>query len=275
MLTMRCRGAFARGTRSLQIALGVALLCLSSACTTTTSGQPPSGVAPAPTVIELVVASDLDNMPFAGLDAEGHPIGRDVEMMAALAAQLQRPLRWRRMPFEQLLPSVEEGTVDVVCATVGITAEREQRVDFSDAYFSTAIEVVVRRGEGEPQTWADLAGRRVGAGRGTTSEFAVRRVLPEATGVYENKSHLGSLDRLLQKDVDGLAMDGPNALELVGQHGDKLTLLLTPLASERYGLVVGEGQRELTEALNAALNTLRQSGFLAELNVTWGLQPTD
>ena len=29
----------------------------------------------------LVVASDLDNMPFAGVDEQGTPIGRDVEMM--------------------------------------------------------------------------------------------------------------------------------------------------------------------------------------------------
>ena len=221
------------------------------------------------------MASDLDNMPFAGVNESGVPEGRDVEMMVALAARLGRPLRWERMPFDQLLPAVQASTVDVICATMGITTEREALVDFSDPYYSTAIEVVVRRGPGEPRRWADLDGRKVGAGQGTTSERAVRRVLPQALGVYENKSQQGAYERLIQGTVDGLAMDGPNALELVRQHGDELTLLLTPLASERYGLVVGSGQVTLRSALNRALVALRRDGTMAALDSRRGLQPTD
>ena len=249
--------------------LAIALAWVTSACSAPAASPPP----PAPPA--LVVASDLDNMPFAGVDESGQPVGRDVEMMVALAARLGRPLRWERMPFDQLLPAVQASTVDVICATMGITTEREALVDFSDPYFSTAIEVVVRRGPGEPRRWADLDGRKVGAGHGTTSERAVRRVLPQALGIYENKSQQGAYERLIQGTVDALAMDGPNALELVRQHGDELTLLLTPLAAERYGLVVGSGQSTLRSALNRALVALRREGTMAALNTRWGLQPTD
>jgi len=247
----------------------LAMVCLTPGCSAPAVSPPP----PAP--LELVVASDLDNMPFAGVDAAGRPQGRDVEMMVALAAQLGRPLRWERMPFDQLLAAVQTSTVDLICATMGITSEREEVVDFSDPYFSTAIEVVVRRGPGEPRRWADLDGRKVAAGQGTTSERAVRRVLPQAVGVYENKSQQGAYERLTSGAVDGLAMDGPNALDLVRQHGDELTLLLTPLAAERYGLVVGSGQLALRSAINRGLVALRRDGTIAALDARWGLQPTD
>lgn len=265
MIGRGCRAGFASRVRGIT----VGLLWLTLACCSATVVTPPT---PAPT---LIVASDLDNMPFAGVDQLGQPIGRDVEMMRLLADRLGRPLHWLRMPFDELLDAVEAGEVDVVCATIGITAERDTRIDFSDPYFTTAIEVVVRRGPGEPRRWADLDGRKVAAGRGTTSERALRRVLPRSIGVYENKSRLGAFERLLSGAVDGLAMDGPNARALVGQHATELTLLLTPLASERYALVVGTGRRELQATLDRALAGLRRDGTMAELDTAWGLQPTD
>jgi len=237
-------------------------------------GVPPE-VVPPPPPEPLVVASDLENMPFAGVDEAGRPIGRDIEMMEAVAAHLGRPLHWKRMAFEVLLPAVEDGTVDIVCATVGITAERDARIDFSDPYFSTFIEVVVRKGPGEPRRWADLDGRRVAGGRGTTSERAVRRVLPGAIGVFENKEQLGSRERLVSGEIDGLAMDGPNAAALVAQHEGELTLLLTPLAPERYALVLAEGRTELRRLLDEALTALRRDGTMDRLDTAWKLSPTD
>lgn len=249
--------------------LGACAVALAFAC----SAPPPEEPPPEPQV--LVVASDLDNMPFAGVDEAGQPIGRDVEMMVAIADILGRPLQWERMDFDALLPAVEDGTVDVVCATVGITAERDTRVDFSDPYFSTSIEVVVRAGKGEPRRWADLDGRKVAGGRGTTSERAIRRVLPGAIGVYENKNQLGSRERLMSGEVDGLAMDGPNAAALVAQYEGELALLLTPLAPERYALVLASGRSELCRALNEALTALRRDGTMERLDAAWKLTPTD
>ena len=55
----------------------------------------------------VVVASDLDNAPFAFVGRDGRPAGRDVEMMERLAAHAGLALEWRRMPFEELLPAAE------------------------------------------------------------------------------------------------------------------------------------------------------------------------
>ncbi len=228
-----------------------------------------SGCAGTPTDL-LVVGSDLANEPFAWVDEDGTPRGRDVEMMEHMGELLDRRIVWRRMPFDELLDAVEAREVDIVCATMGITPERAERVAFSTPYFETAIRAVVRRGPGEPATLADLAGRRVSAGAGTTSQRAVEAHMPDAIGVYENKAGLPTAERLLQREVDAAVMDGPNAEALAAEFPEQLTLLPASVETEDYGLVLSRDAVPLTQAVDRVLSTLRPE-WLAELNTRYGL----
>jgi len=214
----------------------------------------------------LVVASDLDNPPFAWVGEGGLAAGRDVEMMQWIAAQLRRELVWKRMPFEQLLDAAARGEVDVVCATLGVTPERAQRVLFSRAYFRTEIVALVRAGEEEPQRLADLHGARVAAGVGTTSADALRRSLPEATAALENKEQRSSEERLQQREVDAVLMDRPAAEALVRATSGQLRVLPEALAQEHYALVVAPTRAELLAEIDAALLVLERKGELAELD---------
>lgn len=221
--------------------------------------------------IPLVVASDLDNLPFAGLDGIGLAVGRDVEMMEAVALELGHRVDWRRMPFDQLLPTVEVGEVSVVCATLGITPERSERVLFSRPYFRTSIVALVRKGDGEPRNLKDLVGRPVAAGKGTTSERAVRRHLPSARGVFENKTGLSSAERLASGAVDAVVMDGPAAAALAGASKGSLMVLDQPLDEELYALALPPDATELKSRIDAVLEYLEETGQLADLDSEYGL----
>jgi polar amino acid transport system substrate-binding protein len=219
----------------------------------------------------IVIASDLDNAPFAWVDDEGRPAGRDVEMMAVVGRMLDRPIEWRRMSFEQLLPAAERGEVDVVCATVGITPERSERVDFTRSYFTTALAVVVRAGDGEPERLADLKGKLVAAGAGTTSERAVLRSLPAAKGVFESKDGLSSLERLMLGEVDALVMDGPAADALVAKAGGSIRRLPESLGEEQYALAMPKGRDTLRGQIDDCLRTLALGGSFDRWNARFGL----
>ncbi len=221
----------------------------------------------------LVVASDLENPPFALVGDDGEPRGRDVEMMVALGRLLDRPLRWERMPFDRLLDSVERGHVDVVCATLGVTPERAERVAFTRPYFDTEIVAVVRVGSGEPRSLDELGGRRVTAGLGTTSERAVRRRIPGAHLELGAKSELTTLERLVLGEIDAAVMDGPNADALVAQGGGSLTRIAEALDHERYALALPRGETVLRDQLDEALAELQARGVLASLDQVYGLVP--
>lgn len=221
------------------------------ACLTLASCSGPSRLPELPDRIR--VGSDLDNPPFAYLDDAGRPAGRDVEMMRRLAQRMDVKLDWQRMPFEELLPAAERGEVDVLCATLGAAPDRATRFLFTQPYFETVLSVVVRDGAGEPESLAALEGRRVAAGLGTTSEIAVRRRLPGAEVVTENKQQLESAERLTTREVDAIVMDGPAADALVADSGGALRKMRGNLGPERYVLVLPFEQRYLRERLDRAL----------------------
>jgi polar amino acid transport system substrate-binding protein len=221
----------------------------------------------------LVVASDLDNPPFAEIDASGHERGRDVEMMERIASALHRRIEWRRMPFTELIPAAERGEVDVVCATLGITAERAKRVAFSVPYFETELAAVARSGAGEPRSVDELEGRKVAAGAGTTSERAVLLRLPRATGVFQNKNQMPPLERLMSREVDAAVMDAPNADALIATSDGALTRLSGDLGEEIYALALPKSKTELLAAINRELLRMEERGELRRLDADYTLRP--
>ena len=240
-------------SRGLSALCALAVLLLVAGCRT--------AAPPATALVPLVVGGDLDNRPFAWVDDRGRPRGRDVEMMTELGRRLGREVVWQRLPFEQLLEAAEHGRVEVVCATLGHTPERQERVDFTRPYFETTLDVVVRRGRCEPAALADLAGRRVGAGPGTTAERALRELLPEALAVTANPEGRDGAARLADGELDALVLDGPSAVALVSRHRTRLMRLPAALAHESYALVLPRGRAQLREALNAALLATTAEGL--------------
>jgi glutamine transport system substrate-binding protein len=222
---------------------------------------------------EITVASDLNNMPFAGVDANGAAIGRDVEMMQEIANRIGVSLIWERHAFDQLMPMVERGDVDAVCATLGVTPERQERMDFSTPYYRTAIAVVVRIGDGEPTSLAELDNKRIAGSKGTTSERAIQKLI-DAIPITENEKGAPLIERLTSGDIDAAAMDGPAADVLVASSGGRLARLADDLDTEDYGIAVDPDQVGLVQAFDQVLRVLESSGWLDELNERYAIPPS-
>ena len=211
----------------------------------------------------LIVASDFSNPPFASWEQTDAPVGFEPDLARVLAEELQRPVRWKKMPFRELLTELEEGGADVVIATTGITPERAERVLFSRPYYRTEISVVMRVGVEEPQTLSALSGLSVGASRGTTSERALLASLPAAIPLLDRKEDQSLRQMLLDRSIDAACMDGPDALRLVEQNAGTLRRL-DALASERYAIAVGLENAALLARINTILGRLLNDGTLAE-----------
>ena len=220
----------------------------------------------------IVVGSDLDNAPFAYLDKNGQAAGRDVDMMVAIAHMLDRELVWKRLDFDQLLPAAEGGKVDVVCATIGVTPERSQRVDFTRPYFRTELVVLVREEPAAPQRLYDLKGRKVAAAPGTTSQRAVSQLLSESVGVFDTPADKSSVDRLLGGEVDAIVMDGPAAEAAMAANAGKLRRIPGLFTPEDYALVLPKDRDALRTQIDDCLRTLDNGGTLARWNGAYGLK---
>ena len=222
---------------------------------------------------KLVVVSDLANPPFATVDANGNPSGFEVELLDTIARGLDLRLHIRRRPFEELLEVVVKGKADIACATIGMTPERAERVRFSRPYFRTGIAVVVRAGD--PAAGGEitqLAGRRVAAARGTTSERAVRLALPHAQGVYERKADTPFAEMLRRGEVDAVVMDGPDAARLAAAEPATFKIMKARLVEENYALALRLDAVELASRIDEILSELESSGRLEEMRRRHGVE---
>lgn len=247
--------------------LALALCTLAAAALACRSAREPVAQRAA----ALTVACDFQNPPFALRDRDGRPAGRDVEMVEQLGRVIGREVRWVELPFGELLDACAAGRVDAVCATLGVTPERAQRVRFTRPYYATSIRVLVRAGEGAPGSLADLGGRAVRASVGTTAERAVRERLRTTRLVPAGDPAAG----LLAGDFAGAAMDAHEARELARRSGGALTVLAEPLAPERYAIAVAPGRDALLGELDLGLAALAETGALARLDARHGLPTGD
>lgn len=220
----------------------------------------------------IVVASDLDNVPFAYMDTNGKAAGRDVDMMVAIAHMLDRELIWKRMQFDQLLPAAEAGRVDVVCATLGVTPERSQRVDFSRPYFKTELVVLVREDPAAPPSLRALVARKVAAAPGTTSQRAVTLLLPDSIGVFEATGETTSIEKLLAGEVDAVVMDAPAAEAAIAEQPGRLRRLPGLFTPEEYALALPKNGTALRAQIDECLRTLQLGGSLGRWNGKYGLK---
>lgn len=92
--------------------------------------------SPSPTgVLRLGTAGG--GLPFSAIQ-DNVPVGIDIELMQRFAAHIGRRLEIVDMQFSALVASVAAGKVDLIANAIFITPEREERIDFSDPYYSMA-----------------------------------------------------------------------------------------------------------------------------------------
>ncbi len=83
--------------------------------------------------------------PFSMKTTDGKWQGISIELWEKIAKQLQLEFVWKEKDLKTLLSGVQNSELDVSIAALTITADREKRIDFSHAYYSTGLSIAVPR----------------------------------------------------------------------------------------------------------------------------------
>lgn len=84
----------------------------------------------------LQVATDAETPPNEYKNDKGEVVGWNVDLTNAIAAKLGLTAEWEIMPFDGIIPRVQEGVVHIGASTFSDTAERQKSVDFVNYYAS-------------------------------------------------------------------------------------------------------------------------------------------
>jgi polar amino acid transport system substrate-binding protein len=212
----------------------------------------------------LTVCTDAPYIPME-YEEDGEFTGFDIELMRAIADDLGLGLAVVNSGFDPITSglAMTAGDCDIAAASITITPEREENIDFSDGYFNGDQSLLVKKDAGV-STLADLAGRNIGAQTGTTGEQYANANNPGGTVVsFENPGDLftaleaGTIDAILQDLV-------PNQAKAV--EDDTVTVVETYQTDELYGFAVKEeGAEDLLTAVNESLQKVRDDGAYDEI----------
>ncbi|MDR0239812.1 MAG: transporter substrate-binding domain-containing protein [Deltaproteobacteria bacterium] len=218
----------------------------------------------------LRVGMDIPYPPFVYKKPDGTLAGFDVDITRALCAVIKRECVIVAVDFDNLVPFVAQGKLDMVVAGLSATPERAKLVDFTERYYRSHTIFVEKAGAGIDISPGGLAGKRVGTQAGTTQEEFLIRAYPKSILVL--RPDFESLMADLQDGkVDAVLIEGlPGFAYLKTPQGSQFEAVggavPDPMLSGVFSIAVSKKLPQLTRALNAAIETLRKNGEYARIN---------
>jgi len=206
----------------------------------------------------------------------GDRIAPEAALAYALAGELgftDDQVVWVRTGFDDAILSAEKN-FDFNLQQYSITAERDEAVDFSDPYYTTAQALVAfpDSAVAGATTLADLKDATLGAQIGTTSLDFIEEVIQPTTAPPVFDTTVDAKSALEGGQIDGLVVDLPTAYYVTAVEIEGSVIVAqfaTPSAApDEYGLLFAEGN-SLRDCVNVALAALRADGTLAALEDEW------
>lgn len=226
-----------------------------------------SAMAETPTVN---VVTDPSFVPFEMMDPEtGEMIGFDMDIINEVADRAGFNVNLTTMEFAGIIPAVQTGSQEIAIAGVTITEERAEIVDFSDPYYDSGLQIIVRADNDDVETIDDLAGLKIATRIGSTSYDFLQEQLGDNADITPYPGNSDMYMALLGRNVDAAFYDAPNVAYFAQTRGEGRTKVVGPLyEGQQYGIVFHKGS-QWVEPANEALAAMREDGTYDEIYEKW------
>ena len=211
------------------------------------------------------IATEGAYPPFNFTNADGSIGGFDVDVANALCEQMQASCEIVAQDWDGIIPGLLAQKYDAVIAGMSITAERQEKVDFTEPYFANTMVWLTDPKSGfDPLAIKDL---NLGGQRSTTPGAYLQEKYENKDGntvqLYDNYDNAyldlksGRSDAVLAEKVSAKSWlkDNPKGFGIVGEEIDN---------DDNIAIAVRKGDA-LREDFNKALNEIRSNGELARL----------
>lgn len=215
----------------------------------------------------ITVGMLVDFPPFGIMNAESEPDGYDADVAKLLAEDLGVKLAILPVTGPNRIPYLLSGQVDVLVASLGITAERAERVDFSDPYAGISIAVYGLK-DVDLSTPQKLSGHTIGVTRASTQDTAVTKVAPADAVIQRFDDDATAVQALLAGQVEAIGTNNVIIAQIDQVAGDRFDQKFG-LSQQVQGIAVRPGSDALLAEINAFVERAKADGSLNEIHEKW------
>jgi polar amino acid transport system substrate-binding protein len=209
---------------------------------------------------ELVVGVKTDFPPFGSVDSSGKNIGFDVDLAHAFAEALfgdENAVEFVSVTSGNRIPFLQSEKIDIIMASMTITDERAEVVDFSEPYFLSGS-LILTPENSEIQSVEDLNGKTVAVVQGSVQDTIVEELAPEADRVKFGKVSEAVL-ALKTGRADAYVHDDIVVLTLAQENPD-LKPVGEPFRPLPYGVAVRKGDDAFSAWMDEQFARMREDG---------------
>lgn len=211
--------------------------------------------------------------PFNYVEFDGTITGFDVEIGLAICEQMGVECEIVAQDWDGIIPGLLAKKYDFIIASMFITEERKEQVDFSDPYYLAAMSHVVSKDFDITEfTNESLSGKVIGAQSGTTMADFVTASYPDAdVRLYPTQDEV-NLD-MVSGRIDLQVGDLLPMLDWTTKtdDGDCCELAGEPITDPKFvgegvGIALRQEDDDLRERMNKALAEIRANGTYQKIN---------
>ncbi len=232
-----------------------------------------SGMAQADTVRIGIAAEPYP--PFTSPDAAGNWVGWEVDIIDAVCTAAALECELTPTAWDGIIPALISGRIDAIMASMSITADRMQTIDFSDPYYNTPTVIVGQRGIDMDASPESLAGKVLGVQVSTIHQTYAQTYFEGQTELrtYQTQDEANqdlAAGRIDATQADSLAMDdfltteAGQCCEVKGAVAHDEDIL-----GAGVGAGIRKGEDDLREAINRGIATILEDGTYDEITARY------
>ncbi len=212
-------------------------------------------------------------VPWAMKDKKGGYTGFEIEVAKQLAADMGVDIDFVPTKWSGIIPALLTGKFDIIIGGMGITPERNLKVNFSNPYEFTGMSILANRSRAAGRTGLDAFNTpqtTIVARIGTTAAAAAKKFFPQAQiNLFDDEGQ--ALQEVLNNRADAMVSSQPFPEFQSLKYPEKLYLPLSgkTFTSEPIGFAIRKGDVDFLNYLNNWIRVREADGWLQERYGYW------
>lgn len=204
--------------------------------------------------------------PFNYFNENNELTGFDVEIGKAISEKLGMEPEPIATPWQGIIAGLKNGRYDAIIGSMTITEDREKEVDFSEPYYVSGAQLFVAPGSNIKSIENVNDSVTVGVTISTVYEEKAREYTKK---IKTYDSDVTALRDLAAGRTDAVITDRFVGLIAAKESGINVQPAGDLLFVERIGIAVRQGNDELREKINHALNEIKDEGTYLKISQSY------